>query len=81
MTEPVNSEVVMSQSKAKARRRCIDLIRDIAMYERNGEYGHKVWLRAQAALGRSIDAYRTLGATNADVISVCLQDWGESDHG
>lgn len=66
----------MSQSKEKVRQRCVDIIRDIEMFERNGEYGHKVWHRAQEALGRALDAYRKLGATNADIISIGLQDHG-----
>lgn len=63
----------MSVSKEKVRQRCVDLMRDITMFERNGEYGHPVWHRAQEALGRAIDAYRELGATNADVINLGIR--------
>ena len=60
----------MSQSKEKVRQRCIDLMRDIEMLERNGEYGHKVWHRAQDALGRCLAAYHQLGATTVDVVNL-----------
>lgn len=63
----------MSVSKDKVRQRCVDLIRDITMFERNGEYGHPVWHRAQEALGRALAAYRELGATNADVIHLGIR--------
>jgi hypothetical protein len=69
----------MSVSKEKVRRRCEDLMRDITMFERNGEYGHPVWHRAQEALGRAIAAYRELGATNADVIQLGLQRTEQSN--
>ena len=69
----------MSVSKEKARQRCVDLIRDITMFERNGEYGHPVWHRTQEALGRAIAAWRELGATNADVLRLGLQRTEQSN--
>lgn len=63
----------MSVSEEKVRQRCVDLMRDITMFERNGEYGHPVWHRAQEALGRAIAAYRNLGETNADVINLGIR--------
>ena len=60
----------MSKSKEKVRQRCLDLMRDIEMFERNGEYGHKVWYRAKDALGRALAAYRQLGATTADIVNL-----------
>ena len=60
----------MSQSKEKGRQQCLDLMRDIEMFKRNGEYGHKVWHRAKDALGRSLAAYRQIGATTADIINL-----------
>ena len=60
----------MSQSKEKVRQRCLDLMRDIEMLERNGEYGHKVWHRAKDALSRALAAYRQLGATTADIVNL-----------
>ena len=63
----------MSQSKEKVRQRCLDLMRDISMMERNGEYGHKTWHRAKDALGRSLAAYRQLGATSGEIIKLGLQ--------
>ena len=62
----------MSVSKEKVRQRCVDLMRDITMLERNGEYGHPVWHKAQEALGRALAAYRELGATNAEMIQLGL---------
>jgi len=70
----------MSISKEKVRQRCVGLLRDINRLERNGEYGHPVWHKAQEALGRAIDAYRKLGATNAEVIYLGLfQEGGRCD--
>jgi hypothetical protein len=63
----------MSVSKEKVRQRCVDLIRDITRLERNGEYGHLVWHRAQEALGQAVAAYRDLGATDADVARLGLR--------
>ena len=62
----------MSQSKEKVRQRCLDLMRDIEMFEHNGEYGHKVWHRAKDALGRALAAYRQLGAANGEIIQLGL---------
>ena len=69
----------MSVSKEKIRQRCVDLMHDIIMFERNGEYGHPMWHRAQDALGRAIATYRELGATNADVIQLGLQRTEQSN--
>ena len=62
----------MSQSKEKIRQRCLDLMRDISLMERNGEYGHEVWNRAKGTLGRSLAAYRQLGATSGEIIKLGL---------
>lgn len=62
----------MNQSKEKARKRCLDLIRKIKMFERNGKSGHKVWHRAQNALGCSLAEYRQLGATSGEIIKLGL---------
>ena len=67
----------MSVSKDKVRQRCVDLMRDITMFDRNGEYGHPVWHRAQEALGRALSAYR--GATNAEMIQLGLQRTEQSN--
>lgn len=60
----------MSQSKDKVRQRCIDLMRDIGMMERNGEYNTLVWNKARLALDRALDAYRQLGATTVDIANL-----------
>lgn len=57
----------MSLCKEKVRQRCVDLMRDIGMLERNGEYSTKLWNRARLALDRALDSYRQLGATTADI--------------
>lgn len=57
----------MSLCREKVRQRCIDLMRDIGMMERNGEYNTKLWNRAKLALDRALDSYRQQGATTADI--------------
>jgi hypothetical protein len=54
-------------AKEQAKRRCVNLIREITALEQSGKTGHKQWHQAKQALSRALRAYTKAGATHHEL--------------